>query len=209
MRDEDGLGVFLLCFDRKKHCFASVVRQKSVEAEADCIDTTVILWFFPLACAFTDGCVTQIHYRRTLHVEEFVAKNAGLLALFPPVAYDEDFENRFEWEEKIVEVMGTTWMVAAGDIVIAGLGWVAVTLKGKMIVRVRVPKGVLVTFRPSLLPYESVYGAGFYTGFVWRNFYKERKLGREKSWFAGHKPPGVHYVNVEEKRLLLARRFVQ
>lgn len=57
---------------------------------------------------------------------------------------------------------GDSWKQAAADIVIAGLGWVAVTGSGTCRIRVRVPTGTLVDTRPPLMPYEARYSTATY-----------------------------------------------
>lgn len=59
---------------------------------------------------------------------------------------------------------GDSWKKSNHDIVIAGLGWVAVTGPGMCKVRVTVPEGTAVDVRPSLLPFEAMSTTVKFTG---------------------------------------------
>lgn len=60
-----------------------------------------------------------------------------------------------------VDVEGQGWDRAAVDVVVSGLGWVAVATAGRVALRVHVPEGVAVTVRPPLLPYLGTQTAKF------------------------------------------------
>ncbi len=59
---------------------------------------------------------------------------------------------------------GDSWKKSSTDIVIAGLGWVAVTGPGKVKIRVTVPQGTQVITRPALMPFEATTTAVGFTG---------------------------------------------
>ena len=59
---------------------------------------------------------------------------------------------------------GEGWLKSSSDIVIAGLGWVAVTGVGPLKVRVTVPNGTAVGVREALLPFESGRSTATFTG---------------------------------------------
>jgi hypothetical protein len=69
-----------------------------------------------------------------------------------------------EFEEHNIVVEGTGWKEAAADITLTGLGWVAATGAGTAQVRVRVPKGVGVSLRPPLMPFDVWDSTAKYTG---------------------------------------------
>ena len=53
------------------------------------------------------------------------------------------------------QVLGEGWERSAIDIVIAGLGWIAITGSGSCRIKISVPGNTVVSRRPSLLPFES------------------------------------------------------
>jgi len=53
------------------------------------------------------------------------------------------------------QVFGEGWIRSSIDIVITGLGWIAITGAGSCRVKVSVPGDTVVSRRPSLLPFES------------------------------------------------------
>jgi len=92
-----------------------------------------------------------LHVCRTSRAEGLVERKAGEF-LFPP-------HNREDWSRlgplvrHRVEVFGSSDR-AWDDIVIAGMGWVAISGFGSKELDVWVPQGVKVFRRPSLLPHE-------------------------------------------------------
>lgn len=63
-----------------------------------------------------------------------------------------------------IDVEGTGWKEASADITLTGLGWVAVTGAGTATVKVTVPKGVTVSLRPPLMPFDIWDSTAKYTG---------------------------------------------
>jgi hypothetical protein len=69
-----------------------------------------------------------------------------------------------EFEDHIVDIQGAGWKEAAADISLTGLGWVAVTGAGTAQVKISVPKGIGVSVRPPLMPFDIWKVASKYTG---------------------------------------------
>ncbi len=65
------------------------------------------------------------------------------------------------------ELHGESWLKGIGDIVISGLGWVCITGPGLVKIRVTAPKGVDVTIRKPLLPFEAWDSTASFTGGRW------------------------------------------
>jgi len=106
----------------------------------------------------------KLHPTDSSKAVEFVEKHAGEL-LTPPLAPgDKRMKEIGELESHTVEIEGFGWKEAAADITIRGLGWVAVTGAGTGTVRVSVPKGVGVSVRPPLMPYDVWEATARYTG---------------------------------------------
>jgi len=75
--------------------------------------------------------------------------------LSPPYSR-ERMEELQPWVQHTFQVQGAGWEEAAVDVVIHGLGWIAVTTSGPVTLRVMAPKGVDVSIRDEpLLPYEA------------------------------------------------------
>lgn len=69
-----------------------------------------------------------------------------------------------EFESHDIEIDGFGWKEAAADVTLRGLGWVAVTGAGTAQIRVSVPKGIGVTVRPPLMPFDVWEATAKYTG---------------------------------------------
>lgn len=87
---------------------------------------------------------------KTEGAEQRVQRHGGVL-LSPP-ASPERFAQLPAWTPRDVVVEGTEWTKSSTDIHIAGLGWVAVGVKGQARLRVWVAPSVQVTKRPALVP---------------------------------------------------------
>mmetsp|Transcript_12802 Transcript_12802/g.19475 ORF Transcript_12802/g.19475 Transcript_12802/m.19475 type:complete len:98 (+) Transcript_12802:235-528(+) len=68
------------------------------------------------------------------------------------------------FDEHVVDIDCDGWKVAAADIAIRGLGWISVTGVGTATVKISVPKGIGVSVRPPLMPYDVWEVASKYTG---------------------------------------------
>lgn len=110
---------------------------------------------------FVSNCI-KLHPTDSRRVAEFTEKHIGKL-LFPP-ATKERLEALGPFESQDFEIEGDGWKHSISDIVIAGLGWVAITGSGRCKVRVTVPVGTGVTLRPSLLPFEASHSTAKFTG---------------------------------------------
>jgi len=107
----------------------------------------------------------KLHPTDSARADAFRAKHSGTPMLSPPVAQPMatmDMDGALEYHE--VEIAGAGWKEAGADIAIRGLGWIAVTGSGKAKVRVGVPKGVGVSVRPPLMPFDIWESAARYTG---------------------------------------------
>ena len=118
----------------------------------------------------------KLHPTRAARADEFIADHVGEM-LTPPLAPGpERMEQIGEFESHTVDIVGAGWKEAAADITLRGLGWVAVTGAGTAQVRVSVPKGVGVTVRPPLMPFDVWETTARYTGGR-----SVRKSGKSKS----------------------------
>eukprot|EP00199_Chlamydomonas_sp_CCMP681_P000330 CAMPEP_0119116928 /NCGR_PEP_ID=MMETSP1180-20130426/52557_1 /TAXON_ID=3052 ORGANISM="Chlamydomonas cf sp, Strain CCMP681" /NCGR_SAMPLE_ID=MMETSP1180 /ASSEMBLY_ACC=CAM_ASM_000741 /LENGTH=544 /DNA_ID=CAMNT_0007106131 /DNA_START=76 /DNA_END=1710 /DNA_ORIENTATION=+ len=90
-----------------------------------------------------------------LHLGKTEGADARLLRLLgsqlSPPASAERLQELPAWEAKDVVVQGDAWDKSGMDVHIAGLGWVAVGVKGQATLRVWVAPSVAVTTRPALV----------------------------------------------------------
>lgn len=106
----------------------------------------------------------KLHPTDASKAMEFIAKHTGGL-LVPPLPPGEvRLEQLGEFEDHIVDIQGMGWKEAAADISLTGLGWVAVTGAGTATVKVSVPKGIGVSVRPPLMPFDMWESTAKYTG---------------------------------------------
>jgi hypothetical protein len=104
----------------------------------------------------------KLHPTDSARADEFIQNHIGGM-LTPPLTLERYKElGEFEQHEIVVEGMG--WKEAAADIALTGLGWVAVTGAGQALVRVSVPKGIGVSLRPPLMPFDVWETTASYTG---------------------------------------------
>jgi hypothetical protein len=68
------------------------------------------------------------------------------------------------YKTETIELEGQGWQEAAHDIVLPGLGWVAITGCGPLKVTLKVPQDMEVTTRQSLLPFETQTTTAKFTG---------------------------------------------
>jgi len=104
----------------------------------------------------------KLHPTDSARSDEFIEKHAGEM-LTPPLG-----EGRMaqigKFESHVVDVEGVGWKEAAVDITLTGLGWVAVTGAGSVQIKVSMPKGIGITVRPPLMPFDIWEVAAKYTG---------------------------------------------
>jgi hypothetical protein len=105
----------------------------------------------------------KLHPTDSIRASEFVQKHIGTI-LVPPLGGLERLEQLGDFESHVINVEGSGWNEAAADITLTGLGWVAVTGAGVATVRVSVPKGVTVSLRPPLMPFDIWESTAKYTG---------------------------------------------
>lgn len=104
----------------------------------------------------------KIHPGSGEEPEEFMRRHAG--GMLTPPSSPEALEKLGEWTAKTFVATGEGWKKSCMDIVLSGLGWIAVTGVGEITLRVQVPKGVGVFTREPLMPFETQTGASAYTG---------------------------------------------
>lgn len=104
----------------------------------------------------------KIHVTDQSKAQETRLKHTGGM-LTPPLGI-ERLEQMGEWDHHDVEIEGTGWKEVAADIALTGLGWVGVTGPGVAKVRISVPKGVGVSVRPPLMPFDVKDSTAKYTG---------------------------------------------
>ncbi|KAL9180348.1 hypothetical protein ACHAXT_008318 [Thalassiosira profunda] len=106
----------------------------------------------------------KLHPTDSERADDFVAKHVGTLLTPPLEPGPERLEEIGEFEYHEIEVKGEGWKQAAADITLRGLGWVAVTGAGTAKIRVGVPKGIGITVRPPLMPFDVWEATAKYTG---------------------------------------------
>lgn len=107
----------------------------------------------------------KLHPTDSAKADEFTEKHVGNL-LTPPLALpgNERMAEIGEFEYHDIDIEGNGWKEAAADITLRGLGWVAVTGPGTAKVRIGVPKGIGVSVRPPLMPFDVWEATAKYTG---------------------------------------------
>lgn len=106
----------------------------------------------------------KLHPTDSSRADSFTAKHAGTL-LTPPLAPGpERMEEIGEFDSHSIEIDGAGWKEAAADISLTGLGWIAVTGAGRAKLRISVPRGIGISVRPPLMPYDIWEVASKYTG---------------------------------------------
>ena len=106
----------------------------------------------------------KLHPTDSVKADDFTKKHVGTLLKPPLEPGPERMEQLGEFEYHKVDIEGNGWKQAAADITIRGLGWVAVTGAGTAKVRIGVPKGIGVTVRPPLMPFDVWEATAKYTG---------------------------------------------
>jgi ribosome biogenesis GTPase A len=104
----------------------------------------------------------KLHVTKIEKVDQFIEKHMGEL-IYPPHSM-ERVQTLEPFESYPFKIDGIGWNESSTDIVIPGLGWVAVTGSGSTAVNVVAPFGTEVSTRPALLPFEAKYSTAKYTG---------------------------------------------
>lgn len=106
----------------------------------------------------------KLHMTDSTKADEFTSNHVGKMLTPPLEPGPERLEDIGEFEYHEIEVQGEGWKQAAADITLRGLGWVAVTGAGTAKVRIGVPKGIGITVRPPLMPFDVWEATAKYTG---------------------------------------------
>jgi len=106
----------------------------------------------------------KLHLTDSAKADEFTKKHAGKFLTPPLEPGPERIEEIGEFEYHDIEIKGDGWKQAAADITLRGLGWVGVTGAGTAHVRIGVPKGIGITVRPPLMPFDVWEATAKYTG---------------------------------------------
>ena len=106
----------------------------------------------------------KIHKTDLSKAEEVRRKHAGELLQPPLPPGPERIEEIGEFEHHVIDIKGSGWKEAAADIALTGLGWIAVTGAGDAQIQVSVPKGIAVSVRPPLMPFDIRDSTARYTG---------------------------------------------
>lgn len=120
----------------------------------------------------------KVHPGRVEDAEAFTRKHVGGL-LAPPFT-EEGFDNLGEWTSKSFSASGEGWRRSCLDVVLSGLGWIAITGVGDIKLRVCVPRGVGVFTREPLMPFETQQGVSSYTGTQLVNRRQMKKTARRR-----------------------------
>lgn len=122
----------------------------------------------------------KLHPTDSSRADEFIQKHAGEM-LVPPLGGPERLAQLGEFETHVIDVEGSGWKEAAADITLTGLGWVAVTGAGTATVKISVPKGVGVSLRPPLMPFDIWDSTARYTGSRAVRKSTKTKYGKKRS----------------------------
>lgn len=120
----------------------------------------------------------KVHPGKSEGASEFAAKHVGSI-LTPPFS-EERLAALGEWTSKTFTAVGDGWKRASTDIVLSGLGWVAITGPGTVKLRVSVPRGIGVFAREALMPFEVKEGISKYTGSRGLNRKRANKAARQR-----------------------------
>lgn len=106
----------------------------------------------------------KLHPTDSEKADDFTTKHVGTLLKPPLEPGVERMSEIGEFEYHEIDIEGSGWKEAAADITLRGLGWVSVTGPGTAKVRIGVPKGIGVSVRPPLMPYDVWEATAKYTG---------------------------------------------
>uniref|UniRef100_A0A1J3FRZ5 Uncharacterized protein YqeH n=2 Tax=Noccaea caerulescens TaxID=107243 RepID=A0A1J3FRZ5_NOCCA len=91
----------------------------------------------------------SLHLGKTENAEEILKGHSGL-RLQPPIGEKRAAELG-DWEEKEIQVTGSSWEVKSIDVAVAGLGWFSLGLKGEATLALWTYQGIDVTLREPLV----------------------------------------------------------
>eukprot|EP01038_Epipyxis_sp_PR26KG_P007291 gene7291-9933_t len=116
----------------------------------------------PFFFTFVVSNEIKLHPTDSMKAMSFIQSHVGNL-VSPPQNVERLAQiGPFVNEEFSIE--GDSWKKSSKDIVIAGLGWIAITGPGVVKVKVTVPTGTNITLRDSLLPFEASSSTVKFTG---------------------------------------------
>lgn len=123
----------------------------------------------------------KLHPTSSDRAEDFIKKHAGGMLTPPLEPGAERMEELGQFDTHIFDIDGVGWKEAAADITLTGLGWVAVTGAGTVKVKLSVPKGIGISVRPPLMPFDVWEVASKYTGSrATRKVPKKSKSGKRR-----------------------------
>ena len=111
----------------------------------------------PFLFTFYLANAVKIHPTDSSKVEQMLEKHVG--AMLAPPASRERLEEMGAFEETSFDIDGRGWDEAAVDLVLPGLGWVAITGCGQCTVSIELPGGVSALSREPLIADEGGKGA--------------------------------------------------
>ncbi|KAH0681980.1 hypothetical protein KY289_019732 [Solanum tuberosum] len=115
-----------------------LVRLDLVQASVETIYVTV--WASPSV---------SLHLGKTENADELKNNHAGV-RLQPPISMEQVSELG-QWKEREVKARGTSWDVKSMDVVVAGLGWFSLGLKGEADLVLWTYDGIQITLREPLV----------------------------------------------------------
>jgi hypothetical protein len=105
----------------------------------------------------------KLHPTDVSRADDYIRRYVGT-TLTPTLGDYERWKELGLFDDHLLSIQGVGWNEAAADIALMGLGWVAVTGAGTATIRVRVPKGIGVSVRPPIMPYDVWETTARYTG---------------------------------------------
>jgi hypothetical protein len=118
----------------------------------------------PFLLTFFVANDVKLHPTDSARADDFIKNHAGGMLTPPLKPTEERMAQLAELDTHIIDIEGAGWKEAAADISLTGLGWVAVTGAGSVKVKISVPKGIGISVRPPLMPFDMWEVAAKYTG---------------------------------------------
>jgi ribosome biogenesis GTPase A len=141
-------------------------------ARIDYVDNVVEheSWNFVFFTVFASSRL-PVHTTSTQRGDELYEKHVGTKLLSPPVIFDVNDGSQVKPEQKeglqhpllgltkkeTFQVSGSTRGRSIMDIVVPGVGWIAVTGVGNITIDVHVPENLSILKRESLMPFETMF----------------------------------------------------
>jgi len=134
----------------------------------------------PFLLTFFVANEIKLHCTDSSRADSFTEKHVGTM-LTPPLAPGpERMKAIGEFDSNEIDIDGAGWKEAAADITLTGLGWIAVTGAGKAKLRISVPRGIGISVRPPLMPFDIWEVASKYTGAKAVRSVKKSKTGKRR-----------------------------